>query len=115
MNSTRSAANGTPSGPPHSRLTRISTHGYVVVPKWILRASVSAVAKLVYIVLITNADDEGYAHVSSSDLAGAARCSLNTIYRALGELRSLGVVEFESGQGRYRVLVDPPTGSGGTA
>lgn len=66
---------------------------FAIVPEWILAAKVSDRAVRLYAVLSRYADREGAAHPARRTLAGDVGCSVDSVDRAIAELRLLQALE----------------------
>lgn len=72
---------------------------FSTVPEWLIYADVSAYAVRVWAVIDRKADtDTGYAEVPLATIARLARCSVNTVKKAIAELEDIEALEVERGR-----------------
>jgi len=82
--------------------------GFTAVPNWlVMTQSVNATAKMVYLVLASHADREGFCWPSHQTIAAEAGVSVDTVQRALIALRGVGALSWTRSRtsNRYRVAV----------
>lgn len=70
-----------------------NTLPFATVPEWLLYAEVSDRAVRLYAILVRHADQNGQARPSRRRLAELMGCSVDSIDRALGELKAVGALE----------------------
>lgn len=76
--------------------TRSDAGPFSIVPAWVLDSDLSDGAVRLYAVLLRYADGDDQAWPSRTTLAARLRCSVDTIDRRIGELRTLGALTTEA-------------------
>jgi len=70
-----------------------NTLPFATIPEWLLEADVSDRAVRLYGLLVRHADQDGHAFPSRKRLSDRLKCSVDSVDRAIRELREVGAVQ----------------------